>query len=410
MKLLTVDTVAEVQNKMKVHFDDLKLGVEVVHIEKALNRTAAEDVFSQYNIPDFNRSTVDGYSIVASDTFGVTESIPVFLDLIGQVEMGKSTDLLIHKGKCAYVPTGGMIPQGADAMIMIEHVEEVDSNTIAANTPTAPGENMIKVGDDIAVGQQLLRRGRSIRPQDIGVLAAAGISHVKVFEKPKVAVLSTGDEIADPFGTIEFGQIRDINTYVLSAMLEELGAEITIKAVIKDEFELLEEAVSKALDSNHIVIISGGSSVGTKDVTAKVISAMGAPGVFVHGMAIKPGKPTIVGKARGKALFGLPGHPVSAIIVFKLLVEQLIAGMMSRAVQSIKVPAVCCSSLHSSPGKETFQMVELRQELDGYYATPLHGKSGAISLVSKAHGFVRIPLNKEGINKGETVMVELLNK
>ncbi|MDF2840322.1 MAG: molybdopterin molybdotransferase MoeA [Clostridia bacterium] len=408
MKLLKVDTIQQVLDKMEYHFADIKLSTEKINVLDAVGRTAAEDVHSQYDIPDFNRSTVDGYAIVASDTFGVTESIPVFLDVIGQVDMGKATEIIISKGKAAYVPTGGMVPSGADAMIMIEHIEEMDSKTIAAYSSTAPGENVIKVGDDVAAGETLIQIGKLIRPQDIGALTAAGMRQINVFEKPKVAVISTGDEIADPFGEVQFGEIRDINTYTLSAMLEEMGAEATIKKVIKDEYELLKENVEAALKDNHIIIISGGSSVGTKDVTAKVIDSLGEPGVFVHGMAIKPGKPTILGKAKGKALVGLPGHPVSAIMVFRVLIGQFIAKLMHRDQFNLQIPAVCDTNVHSSPGKETFQMVELQRIDNGYIAIPLYGKSGAISLVSKAHGFVRIPHNKEGIGKGETVMVELI--
>lgn len=408
MKLLKVDTIQQVFEKMEHQFGDIELQSELVSIEAAVGRTAAREVYSQYNIPDFNRSTVDGYAIVASDTFGVTDSIPVFLDVVGEVEMGKATDIVIEKGKAAYVPTGGMVPSGSDAVIMIEHIEEMDSHTIAAYSAVAPGENVIKIGDDMTKGSKLIYRGKLVKPQDVGVLSASGISQIEVFERPSVAVISTGDEIADPFGEIEYGEIRDINTYTLSAMLEEMGAAVTVKSVIKDEFELLKTAVESALTDNHIVIVSGGSSVGTKDVTAKVIDSMGEPGVFVHGMAVKPGKPTIVGKARGKALFGLPGHPVSAVIVFKVLVGHLIAKLMNRENQKLMIPAVFSTNVHSSPGKETFQMVELQQTENGYSAQPLHGKSGAISLVSRAHGFVRIPHNKEGISKGEVVMVELI--
>lgn len=408
MKLLKVDTIQQVLEKMEYHFGDIKLEGELINIEDTVGRTAAEDIYSKYDIPDFNRSTVDGYAIVASDSFGVTDSIPVFLDVIGQVEMGKSTDVIISKGKTAYVPTGGMVPTGADAMIMIEHIEEMDSSTIAAYASTAPGENIIKIGDDVTKGDKLIHKGKLIRPQDIGVLTASGVRQIMVFEKPRAAVISTGDEIADPFSELQFGEVRDINTYTLSAMLEEMGAAVTVKSVIKDEYERLKSAVEAALENNHIVIISGGSSVGTKDVTAKVIDAIGDPGVFVHGMAVKPGKPTIVGKAKGKALFGLPGHPVSAIIVFKVLIGHLIARLMDRESLKLQIPAVCSVNVHSSPGKETFQMVELQQVENGYLAVPLYGKSGAISLVSRAQGYIRIPHNKEGINKGETIMVELL--
>ncbi|OGO77781.1 MAG: hypothetical protein A2Y23_14960 [Clostridiales bacterium GWB2_37_7] len=408
MKLLKVDTIQQVLDKMEYQFRDIKLSTEEINILEVVGRTAAEEILSQYNIPDFNRSTVDGYAIVASDTFGVTDSIPVFLDVIGQVEMGKATNIVINKGQAAYVPTGGMVPSGADAVIMIEYIEEMDNKTIAAYSATAPGENIIRIGDDVAAGASLIHKGKLIKPQDIGAMAAAGIRQINVYEKPRVAVISTGDEIADPFGDIEAGEIRDINTYTLSAMLEEMGAAVTVRKVIKDEFELLRSNVEAALENNHIVIISGGSSVGTKDVTAKVIDCLGEPGVFVHGMAVKPGKPTIIGKAKGRALFGLPGHPVSAVMVFKVLVGHFIAKLMNRDHFSLQIPAECSTNVHSSPGKETFQMVELQQIGNGYLAVPLHGKSGAISLVSKAHGFVRIPHNKEGISKGEIVMVEVL--
>ncbi len=406
--MLKVDTIEQVYGKMDNYFQDLKLNIELINIEEAMGRTASEDIASEVNIPDFNRSTVDGYAIKAADTFGVNESIPAFLDLIGSVEMGNATDIIIKSGKAVYVPTGGMIPEGADGMIMIEYIEEMDDHTIAAYSPIAPGENIIKIGDDVLKGEKLISKGKVVRPQDIGTLAAAGVRQIKVFEKPRIAVISTGDEIVDPFGTKKLGQVRDINTYTLSAMAEELGAKVTVKQVIRDEYELLEKAVEAALVDNHIVLVSGGSSVGNKDVTAKVIAAMGEPGVFVHGIAIKPGKPTIVGKAKGKALFGLPGHPVSALIVFKVLIEHLIEKLMSRENQKLHLIAECASNVHSSPGKETFQMVELESTPDGYLAVPLHGKSGAISLVSRSRGFIRISNNKEGLSKGEIVKVELL--
>lgn len=408
MKLLKVDTIEQVLEKMDYHFGDIELETELINIEEAMGRTAAEDISSQVNIPDFNRSTVDGYAIKAADTFGVSESIPVFLDVLGKVEMGSATDIVVKSGKAVYVPTGGMIPEGADGMIMIEYIEEVDEHTIAAYSSIAPGENIIKIGDDVLKGEKLIVKGKIVRPQDIGTLSAAGVRQIKVFEKPRVAVLSTGDEIVDPFGDKKLGQVRDINTYTLSAMAEELGAKVTVKQVIRDEYELLKNSVEAAMTDNHIIIVSGGSSVGNKDVTAKVIAAMGEPGVFVHGIAVKPGKPTIVGKAEGRALFGLPGHPVSALIVFKVLIEHLMTKLMSRESQRLYLTAICASNVHSSPGKETFQMVELERTSEGYLAVPLHGKSGAISLVSKAQGFVRIPNNKEGLSKGEIVKVELL--
>lgn len=408
MRLLEVDTVEKVKEKIDKYFGDIEVGYEEMELTKALGRVAFEDVFSRADIPDFRRSTVDGYAVISKDTFGASESLPVFLDVIGRVEMGEATSLRVSSGKCVYVPTGGMIPEGADGMIMIEYVESLDEGSIAAYSAVAPGQDIIQVGDDVRKGECILRKGRVIKSQDIGVFCAAGIKCIKAAKKPRVAVISTGDEIVDPFGEAGLGQVRDINTYTLSAMVEELGGEVTHKAVIKDDFDLLKKAVEEAAAQNHIVVISGGSSVGAKDNTEKVIDSFGEPGVFVHGVAVKPGKPTILGRVRNAAVFGLPGHPVSAVIIFKIFVEYTINKLLGKNKDTIKVQGVMGSNLHSSPGRETYQMVQLEEQDGTYIAKPIHAKSAAISQLSKAHGFIRIPVNKEGIQKGETVKIELL--
>lgn len=407
MKLLAVDTVEEVKRKMDEYYGKINVGHEEVEIAKALGRTASEDVFSKLDIPDFNRSTVDGYAVVSRDTFGASESIPAFLSIIGKVEMGEATNLRVTTGQCVYVPTGGMIPEGADGMLMIEYVECIDDGLLAAHSPVAPGENIIFKGDDVVLGEKVLAKGRVIKSRDIGVLCAAGISRVKVSRPPRVAVVSTGDEIVDPFGQVNPGQVRDINTYTLSAMVQEAGGEVTRTIVVKDDFELIKNTVDEASKDNEIVVISGGSSVGAKDNTEKVIDSFGEPGVFVHGVAVKPGKPTILGRVRNAAVFGLPGHPVSAAIIFKLFVEDLIERLQGRKKQNLYINAVSSTNIHSSPGKETYQMVELEENESGHTAKPIHAKSAAISQLSRAQGMIRIPLNKEGINKGEIVKVEL---
>lgn len=408
MRLLEVDTVEKVIEKMNKYFADIEVGYEEVEITKALGRVAYEEVASRLDIPDFRRSTVDGYAVISKDTFGAGESLPVFLDVIGRVEMGEATSLRVTSGKCVYVPTGGMIPEGADGMIMIEYVESIDEGSIAAYSAVAPGQDIIQVGDDVGRNQVIVRKGRIIKSQDIGVLCAAGVQSIKAAKRPRVAVISTGDEIVDPFGEAKLGQVRDINTYTLSAMVEELGGEVTRKAVIKDDFDLLKNAVEEAAAQNHIVVISGGSSVGVKDNTEKVIDSFGEPGVFVHGVAVKPGKPTILGRVGNAAVFGLPGHPVSAVIIFKIFVEYIINKLLGKDKNTIKVQGVMSTNVHSAPGKETYQMVELEEQDGSYAAKPIHAKSAAISQLSKAHGFIRIPVNKEGILKGETVKIELL--
>ena len=407
MKLLEVDTVKQVKQKMEKYFGDIAVEYEEVEITKALGRVAFEDVFSQLDIPDFNRSTVDGYAVVSKDIYGASESLPAFLNIVGKVEMGEATVLKASAGSCIYVPTGGMVPEGADGMLMIEYVELIDEGMLAAQSPVAPGENIIFIGDDVRLGEKVLSKGRVIRSKDIGVLCAAGISHVKVSKRPRVAIISTGDEIVDPFGQVRPGQVRDINTYTLSAMVQELGGEVTKSIVVKDDYDLIRKTVDEESKDNEIVVISGGSSVGVKDNTEKVIDSFGEPGVFVHGVAVKPGKPTILGRVRNAAVFGLPGHPVSAVIIFKVFVEELIDRLLGKTKESLYINAVCSSNLHSSPGKETHQMVELIEDENGFVAKPIHAKSAAISQLSKAQGVIRIPVDKEGINKGETVKVEL---
>lgn len=407
VKLLEVDTVQEVIEKMETYYGDITVGYEEIELIEALGRVAFEDVFSQFDIPDFNRSTVDGYAVVSKDTYGASESLPVFLNIIGKVEMGEATALKVSAGQCVYVPTGGMIPEGADGMLMIEYVECIDEGMLAGHSPVAPGENIIFVGDDVRQGEKVLSKGRVIRSRDIGVLCAAGINRIKVSKKPRVAVLSTGDEIVDPSEQKKIGQVRDINTYTLSAIVQELGGEVTKNIVIKDDYDLIRRTVEEASRDNHIVVISGGSSVGAKDNTEKVIDSFGEPGVFVHGVAVKPGKPTILGRVGDSAVFGLPGHPVSAVIIFRIFVEELIDRLLGKTKESFYINAICSSNLHSSPGRETYQMVELLEKEEGFEAKPIHAKSAAISQLSKAQGLIRIPLNKEGIKKGETVKVDL---
>jgi len=409
MKLLKVDRVAGALSKIDHYFDDMNLPKEDIDTFESLGRVAGEDIVSPCNLPEFNRSTVDGYALLAKDTFGASDSLPVFLELIGKVDMGQKTDLTISPGKAVYVPTGGMLPVGTDAVVMLEYVEQMDDTTIAVHRSSAPGDGMIIIGEDLKKGDLMVRLGRKIKPQDIGALAAVGITKIRVFEKPKMAVLSTGDEIVDPALKVPFGKIRDINTYALANLAAELGGTITYKGVVRDDFQELKEKLQSLIEKNHIVIISGGSSVGNKDVTAKVIDSLGPPGVFVHGVAVKPGKPTIIGRSGNTALFGLPGHPVSAMIVFKIFIQYLISKMNHQQdIDRITITAIADANIHSAPGKETYQMVLVEGRDGDYSAKPIHGKSGAISLMTKAQGYVRIDENKEGIKKGEKVQVSLL--
>jgi len=406
MKMFRVHSVKEAKEELERYFNDYVLDTEEVKLSKAVGRILSEDIFSNVNVPHFRRSTVDGYAVIAKDTYGASESLPAFLEIIGEVHMGKKADISITLDKTCYVPTGGMIPDGADSVVMVEYTERLDEENVAVGRSVAPKENVIDIGDDIKKGEKVLGRGSKLRSQDIGVLASIGIDRIKVFKLPTIAIVSTGDEIVDPSEDIKLGQIRDINTYTLAAMAEEAGCNVTKKVVVKDEFKLLKATLEECIDNNDIVVVSGGSSVGTKDITSKVVNTIGEPGVFVHGVAIKPGKPTILAKVKNKAVFGLPGQPVSAMIVFKVFVEYLIKyiqGIDTEMENSIE--ARFSSNIHSAQGKETYQMVTLEKDGKGYLARPIYGKSGMITLMSKAKGYVKIETDKEGIEKGENVKV-----
>lgn len=380
---------------------NLKLETEFVDILESTDRVLCEDITSNEDVPGFDRSTVDGYAINSSDSHGASESLPSFLSLKGQVKMGKEVEIEILPGESVYVPTGGMLPKGSDGVIMIEHVEKLDEENILIYRPISSGENVIFKDDDIKLGQVVLSKGRKLNSQDIGVLAALGISKVKVYKKPKFYIISTGDEIIDLNEKMDIGKIRDINSYVLYSMIKKLGCDAVNRTIVKDSFNLLKTEVEKGLESSDIVIISGGSSVGVRDFTHEVINSFDGKGVFIHGMSIKPGKPTIVGEAKGKGVFGLPGHPVSSIIVFKALIERYIKDIMGIKDKNNKTRAIVDFNFPSSPGKTTYQMVSLVERDGNLYCVPNFGKSGMITLLSESSGYIEIGLHEEGIYEGE---------
>lgn len=405
--MFKVHSVDEARKKLIKKFNDYKLKIETIEISEAVGRVLAEDVYANINVPHFRRSTVDGYAVIAKDSFGASESLPIFLEVVDEVFMGKPAGVCISSDKTAYVPTGGMIPEGADAVLMVEYTEKLDENNIAVYKSVSPKENVINVGDDIKEGERVLARGQKLRAQDIGVLSSIGVNKVKVYKIPSFAVISTGDEIVGPIEEVGIGQIRDINTYTISAMVEDIGGKVTTKTVVRDDFEALRNVVEQAVEKEDFIIVSGGSSVGTKDVTSKVINSFGNPGVFVHGVSIKPGKPTILAKIGNKPVFGLPGQPVSAMIVFKVFVEYFIKDLLGVDQLESFIEAKSPINIHSAQGKETYQMVTIEKNVDDYIAHPVYGKSGMITLISKAKGYIKIDENQEGVKAGESVRVYL---
>ena len=407
MKLLTVDTLEQAREKLCEKVKHLPLKTEFVPLEKAHNRILAENIFAPNDIPGFRRATVDGYAVLAADTTGAGESIPVFLKHAGAVHMGKSADFSIRAGDCADVPTGGMLPDGADAVVMLEFCESAGKN-IAVCEAVAPGAGVAEIGEDMQSGELLLTKGRRIRPQEIGLMAAAGITNINVFSPLRLTLISTGDELIPVEQNPAPGKIRDINTHALKALALKRGYSIVSAQLIPDNKEHLEKAIKEALVFSDVVAISGGSSQGEKDHTASVINQIAKPGVFTHGLALKPGKPTILGwDEESLTLFaGLPGHPVSAMVVFELILGWLYDKHFNLA-PPLPVPATISSNLPGAPGRTVCQPVILTLEGFTYYAEPVFGKSGMITTLSNANGYIIIDLNKEGLKKGEPVLVHL---
>lgn len=408
MKLLVVDTLETARAKMMKAIGNWTVESERVKISEAMGRVLSEDVLSRYPVPEFRRSSVDGYAVKAKDTQGATESIPAFLEVVEEVQMGQGAKSVIISGQCAYVATGGMIPEGADAMVMVEYCESFDEDNIAVYDAVSPGRNMVGIGEDMLADTILLSRGVVVRAQEIGALASAGIRDVSVYKKMRLTVISTGDELVDASTTPELGQIYDINTYALVALAEKHGFSVVHSVVLKDEEQLLKETVREAMNFSDMVVVSGGSSQGKKDVTAKVMDELGTPGVFTHGLALKPGKPTIGGydTESRTILIGLPGHPVAAMMVFELIGVWIVEELTGKKKRK-EIRASMETNVASAPGKATCQLVELIEGEEGYLARPIFGKSGLITTLTRADGYTMIGVNKEGLKPGEVVKVQL---
>lgn len=375
---------------------------------RALDRILAETPTAPQDLPDFERSTVDGYAVNAADTYGATPTLPAFLDLVGEVPMGQASTIDLGVGQAALVHTGGMIPTGATGVVMIENTQRIDANSIEVMKPVAEGENIIRIGEDIRTGAPVLAAGRQLRPQDLGGLLALGIIEITVAIPPRVAILSTGDEVVPPEQTPTAGQIRDINSYTLASLTERAGGNAIIYGIIPDNRRALEAAARRAHAEADIVVLSAGSSVSYRDMSVDVIDALGEPGVLVHGVSVKPGKPTILAVADGKPVFGLPGNPVSAMVIFDLFITPTIRMLLgTTAPPQQQVQAKLARNVASTTGREDYVQVRLEQRADGLWAVPIFGKSNLIYTLVNAEGVIKIDLDSNGTRAGEWVTVLL---
>lgn len=404
-------TVADAQNILLKNLQGAALPEVKVLLTEALDRVLSQDIYSTEDLPQHPRSTMDGFAVNSQDTFGSTESMPCYLEITGEILMGEYPDGKVTRGGCFRIATGGLVPEGADAVVMFEHTVPVDQSMVEIVKSVGPGSNIVKTGDDIATGELALSAGRLIRPQDLGLLAGLGNTEVSVFSKVTVGILSTGDEIIPYSASPEPGKIRNINSITISSQAKRLGAEIRDYGIVPDNEEHFFPAIEKAVHENDIVLFSGGSSVGSRDLGEKAIAMIGNPGILIHGVALKPGKPILIGLHGNKPLFGLPGHPVSAMTCFDLFVApaiKKIAGWSgSPFSESPYIEATLAKNIPSAAGRKDIARVALHEESNQLFATPVFGKSGSISTLSRSQGYIIVEESLQGLAQNSTVKVYL---
>jgi molybdopterin molybdotransferase len=375
---------------------------ETVPVERAAGRVLAAPVAADTDIPGFDRSVVDGYAVRSRDTHGTNDAVPAMLQCNGNVVMGMNDrKIVVQPGECAYIPTGGVLPEGADAIVMVEYAEEA-GDTILVKKPVAHGENILLHDEDFKKGETVFGPGRILTPQDAGVLAACGYAMVPVAKKPVVGIISTGNELVPVTAVPGPGQVRDANASMLAAWLFEYGCIPKLYGIVKDDHEAFEEVIARALPECDVVLLSGGSSKDERDMTAGVIAGRGK--VLIHGIAIAPGKPTIIGQVADKPVFGLPGHPASAFVVLIAIVRPLLDKMLGLDRPLLRiVKATLADNIPSQRGREEY----VRVRVENGTARPLFGKSGLMNTLTKSDGLICIPAGYEGLEKGSEVEVIL---
>ncbi|MBM9536478.1 molybdopterin molybdotransferase MoeA [Desulfobulbus alkaliphilus] len=393
------------------HFSTFStLDEQTVPLHAARNRVLTRDIISQEALPPFSRSTMDGFAVRARDTFGCSDSEPALLQVTGEIAMGiPGWEYSLQPGQTVRIWTGGELPAKADAVVMVEYTQPYDEETVAVYRPVAPGEHVIQAGEDYRQGAMVLERGRMLRPQDLGVLAGLGIVSVPVYRKPRVAIVSTGDEIVPAEQKPPPGKIRDINSTTLAALVEEAGGVPVTCGIRNDDLEALLAVCTAALAECDILLISGGSSVGRRDYTLQVFKALPEVETLVHGVAIRPGKPTILARQGNKALFGLPGHAASAMVIFTLFVRPLLRAMAglgaSHGLQVVKV--ITAQQIPSTIGREDYVRVRLIPSENNTppQAIPVYGKSGLLNSLVQADGLLPIGRDIEGLDQGSEAHV-----
>jgi molybdopterin molybdotransferase len=438
-EFLKLSNPSEALEKLLRLLPDGRCGDEEIEPSDALGRILAEDVLSPRPLPEFQRSTVDGFAVRARDTYGVSETIPGYLRVVGEIPMGDTPKISINPGECATIHTGGMLPKGTDAVIMLEFTQLVhrgkskpgenrnitlpipqnDNSDIEITRTVAEGENVIHIGEDVTAGQIVLKAGKRLRPAELGGCMALGITKLRVANKPRIGIISSGDEVVSPFKSPRPGQVRDINSNTLAALVKQAGGNPILFGIVPDNLEIMKSVSKQALSECDALVITAGSSASVRDTTAEAIASLGLPGVIVHGVNVRPGKPTILAACQGKAVIGLPGNPVSALVIAGLFVVPVIEKLLgvSRNLPHPFVMAELTVNVASQAGREDWIAVKLihspasgfQQSEREWLADPVFGKSNLIFSLASADGLVCIPAEVTGISAGEIVQVELMN-
>lgn len=406
MELLKTDSLQEAREKLRRETEGFKAETEMVSLEAASGRVCGEDIIAKLPVPAFCRSTVDGYAVMAEDTYGAGESSPIFLKVTGQVSIEKHTDAVLESGEAVRVQTGSMLPANATAVLMVEYTQNYAPGKLAGYRAVSEGENVIRAGEDVKQGACVISKGMRLGAHELGILATLGYAEVLVFKPLTVTVISTGDELKDVGEALSGSEIWDINSYVLAAKAVEHGMKVLRRLKITDDGAAIFREVQKASEDSDIVLLSGGSSKGNKDYTKQVLERM-AGRVLTHGIAVKPGKPTILAYDREHktVLAGLPGHPMAAVLMFQLIILDWYE-RRTGIKKPLPYPAVIKENVSSNQGRETCLLVKLSAGAKDYEAVPVYAKSGSISCLSEADGYTLIPRSREGLKAGERIWVE----
>jgi molybdopterin molybdotransferase len=401
------------QQALQIILSRVKINIipERIPTINSLGRVTAESIYSPIPLPPFPRSTVDGYAVRAVDTYGASESLPAYLRIIGEILMGKKPGFDINPGETGLIHTGGMLPESCNAVVMIEYTQTLGVDNVEILRSVAVGENIIKVGEDVQTGELVIPSGVRIRAAEIGGMAALGITELAVAKKPIIGIISSGDEVVPPDSKLLPGQVRDINSYSLSALVEQIGAIPKRYGIYPDQATVLDEVSKRAIEECDVVVITAGSSASERDLTAGVINRLGPPGVLVHGVNIKPGKPTILAICNDKVVIGLPGNPVSALVIAGLFIVPVVESLLGlmTAGNRTKLIARLTANIPSQAGREDWVAACLSSDQDGYQVEPIFSKSNLIYSLVRANCMVRVPPDITGLTAGGYVEVFLLS-